>query len=135
MSGKSKWSKEMTWETSTPVPWVPNLPEPPVGTATGAMASTNTVYTNIYETDLYDNVGIEVTWSGTPTGTIQVMCSNSGTTFYALTFDPVLGQPAGSAGGYLIDLNQLPFKYVMLQYTNSTGSGTISAYICSKDLN
>lgn len=125
----------MTWETSTPVPWVPNLPEPPVGTKTGSMTGTNTIYTNIYDTTLYDNAGIEVAWTGTPTGTLTVQCSNSGTAFYALTFNPTLTQPAGSGGGYLIDLNQLPFKYVMLQYTNSGGSGTISAYLCVKDLN
>lgn len=134
MSGKSKYSLQMTWEASTPVPWVPNLPEPPVGSLTGAMASTNTIYTNIYDTTLYDNAGIEVAWTGTPTGVLSVMCSNSGTAFYALTFNPTLTQPAGSGGGYLIDLNQLPFKYVMLQYANASGSGTLSAYICVKDL-
>lgn len=82
-----------------------------------------------------DNIGLEVTWTGTPTGTIQVMVSNSGINFYALTFNPVLTQPAGSAGGYFIDLTQLASKYVMVQYTNSSGSGTLTVYGELKDVN
>lgn len=82
-----------------------------------------------------DNLGLEVTWTGTPTGTIQIMGSNSGINFYALTFNPALTQPAGSGGGYLIDLNQFPFKFLMVQYTNSSGSGVITTYYQGKDLN
>lgn len=82
-----------------------------------------------------DNQGLEVTWAGTPTGTFQVLVSNSGINFYALTFNPALAQPSGSASGYAVNLNQLPFKYMMLQYTNSSGSGTLTAYGQQKDLN
>ena len=82
-----------------------------------------------------DSVGLEVSWTGTPTGTIQVMASNSGINFYALTFSPVLTQPAGAAGGYVIDLQLYPFKYVMLQFTNSTGTGVLNAWMQAKDLN
>lgn len=74
----------------------------------------------------FNNVGLEITWTGTPTGTIAVNGSNSGTTFYALTFSPVLTQPAGSAGGYLIDLNQFPFAYFNVTYTHSSGTGTLT---------
>lgn len=82
-----------------------------------------------------DNQGLEVTWTGTPTGTFQVMVSNSGINFYALTFNPGLAQPSGSASGYAVNLNQLPFKYVMLQYTNASGSGSLTVYGQQKDLN
>ncbi len=82
-----------------------------------------------------DNAGLEVTWTGTPTGVFEVQVSNSGISFYSLTFDPVLGQPAGSSGGYAIDLNQLPFKYLLLKYTNASGSGTLTVYGQQKDLN
>lgn len=84
---------------------------------------------------LIDNIGLEVTWTGTPTGTFQVMVSNSGINFYALTFNPALTQPSGTAGGYAIDLNQLPFKYLMLQYTNASGSGALTIYGQQKDVN
>lgn len=107
----------------------------PSGNISGAMASTNTIYSQIIDISRMDNMGLEVSWTGTPTGTFQVMVSNSGINFYALTFNPALTQPAGSPGGYAVDLNQLPFKYIMLQYTNSTGSGTLTAYGQVKDLN
>lgn len=82
-----------------------------------------------------DNIGLEVTWTGTPTGTFTVNVSNSGISFYALTFSPALAQPAGSASGYAIDLNQIPFKYIMLKYINASGSGVLSVYGQNKDLN
>jgi hypothetical protein len=134
MSGKLKFTKELTWVTSTPVPYVPG-PIQPVGTLTGAMASTNTIYTNILDVTLYDNLGLEVSWTGTPTGTISIMGSSSGNAFYSLTFDPILTQPAGSGGGYLINLNQFPWKYLMVQYTNASGTGVLTTYLSGKDLN
>ncbi len=82
-----------------------------------------------------DNVGLEVNWTGTPTGTLSVMASNSGANFYALTFTPALAQPTGSSGGYVIDLSGYPFKYLMLQYTNASGSGNLTIYGQNKDLN
>lgn len=99
------------------------------------MASTNIIYTQILEISRMDNSGLEVTWTGTPTGIFEVMVSNSGINFYALTFSPVLAQPAGAAGGYAVDLNQLSFKYFMLRYTNVSGTGTITVYGQNKDLN
>jgi len=99
------------------------------------MASTNTIYSQILDISTIDNFGLEVTWTGTPTGTFQVMVSNSGINFYALTFNPALGQPGGSGGGYAVDLNNLPFKYIMLQYANASGTGVLSVYGQQKDVN
>lgn len=139
MSGKNQFVNTYNWQASSPVTsFLPN-PYPtgsvPSGIVAGTMSSTNTIYSNIIDLSKMDNVGLEITWTGTPTGTFQVMGSNSGINFYALTFNPVLGQPAGSGGGYLIDLTGYPFRYIMLQYTNASGSGTLTAYGQSKDLN
>ncbi len=141
MSGKNQYPTVLNWQSSNPATGFTSNPNvasggtTPSGTLAGAMASTNTIYTQILEISRMDNVGIEVAWTGTSVGTIQVMVSNSGRAFYALTFDPALGQPAGSAGGYVISLNQVPFKFFMLQYTNASGSGSITAYSQQKDLN
>lgn len=81
-----------------------------------------------------DNIGIQVTWSGTPTGTLAVNGSVDGVTFYPLTFNPALTQPAGSAGGYLINVNQFPFQYLTFTYTASSGSGTLNALLSSKEI-
>lgn len=99
------------------------------------MASTNTIYSQILDLSKMDNIGLEVTYTGTPTGTFSVMVSNSGINFYALTFSPALTQPAGGAGGYAIDLNQVPFKYMSLQYANTSGTGVLTVYGQNKDLN
>ncbi len=142
MSGKNQYPIAFNWQASSPVTgFLPtnakttNIGSTPSGTLGGAMASTNTIYSQIVDISRMDNAGLEVTWTGTPTGTFQIMVSNSGINFYALTFSPVLAQPAGSGGGYAVNLNQLPFKYLMLQYANASGSGTLTVYGQQKDLN
>lgn len=80
-----------------------------------------------------DNVGVEVTFTGTPTGTVSVLVSNSGVNFYPLTM--TLGQPAGAPGGYTINLNQLPYNFVQFQYVNISGTGVLNMYLLGKDLN
>ena len=135
--GKAQFPSTFNWQTSSPVTGFLPCPGPncsvagnsPLsGTLAGVMTGTSTIYTNILGIRQTDNQGIELTWTGTPTGIISVMVSNSGINFYALTFDPVLAQPGGSAGGYVISLTGIPFQYLFLQYVNSTGSGTITAY-------
>lgn len=121
------------WQSTTPVPFVPNAPLTQV--TAGVMTGTSTIYSNIIDVTIKDNNGLEVTWTGTPTGTIQVMGSSTGLHFYALTFNPALAQPAGSAGGYLININQFPWKYIMVQYLNASGSGLLTVSMTTKDLN
>ena len=133
MGDKKRNTFQFNWSATANIPYSPNVPRS--GVTTGAMASTNTIYSNVVDISNTDNQGLEITWTGTPTGTISVMCSESGVNFYALTFDPAITQPAGSAGGYLIDLNQVPWRYVMIQYTNASGTGSLFSYIGSKDLN
>jgi hypothetical protein len=139
VSGKNQVPIIFNWQSTNPATGF--LPaNNPGGTApskvlAGAMASTNTIYSQIIESSRMDNLGLEVTWTGTPTGTFQVMYSNSGLYFYALTFNPALTQPNGSVGGYLVSVNQQPFKWLMLEYTNATGTGSLYVYGQQKDLN
>ena len=133
MSTKNQFTMEFNWTTINPAPFVPNTPLS--GVTQGSMNGTASLYSNILDVSIKDNNGIEVNWTGTPNGTIQIMGSDSGINFYALTFNPALAQPSGTPGGYLIDVNQFPFKYLMVQYTNTSGSGILTSWICSKDLN
>lgn len=136
--GKAQFPNIFNWQTTSPVTGFLPAPgpgsdvagnsKPLSGVIAGTMSSTNIIYTNIIGLRQMDNQGIELTWTGTPTGTIQIMVSNSGINFYALTYSPALAQPAGSAGGYVIANIGIPFQYMFIQYTNSSGSGTISAY-------
>lgn len=106
----------------------------PSGTVNGVMTGTNAIYSQAQEVSRYDNIGVEINYTGTPTGTIEVHGSNSGVNEYALTFSPVLTQPAGAAGGYLININNFPYKYMMIKYTNTSGTGVLTAYIQIKSL-
>lgn len=136
--GKSQFPSTFNWQTTSPVTGFLPTPgpgqdfagnsKPLSGVVAGVMTGTTTIYTNILGIRQTDNQGIEITFSGTPTGTLQVMVSNSGINFYALTFSPPLGQPAGAPGGYVISMTALPFQYMFLQYTNVSGTGTITAY-------
>lgn len=78
---------------------------------------------------------MEVSWTGNAVGVLSVQCSNTSVNFDALSFSPSLAQPSGAAGKYIVSLNQLPFKYVLLQYTNTSGSGVLNVVGQQKDLN
>ena len=83
-----------------------------------------------------DNIGIGMVYTGTPTGTLSVMASSDGANFFALSgFNPAITQPTGSALVTGIALEPFPFRYLMLQYLNTSGSGTLAATAQLKDLN
>lgn len=130
------FTTQLTWTGTNPSPYR-QQPAQLTGTPTGSMTGTATVYTEIYDVAALtrvDNIGLEISWTGMPTGTFTVNGSNGGATFDSLTFDPALTQPAGAAGGYLISLNQYPFRFLMLQYTNSSGSGAITAILSGRSI-
>ena len=136
--GKAQFPATLNWQTTSPV--IGFLPTPgpgqdfagnsrPLsGVVAGAFTGAQTIYTNILGLRQTDNQGLEITWSGSPTGTLSVMVSNSGVNFYALTFSPPLAQPAGAPLGYVISMTALPFQYMFLMYANTSGTGTITAY-------
>ncbi len=139
--GKSQFPSTFNWQTTSPVTGFLPAPGPnqsvagnsPLsGTLAGVMTGTTTIFSNILGLQQTDNQGIELTWTGTPTGTIQIMVSNSGINFYALTYQPALSQPAGAPGGYVVANIGIPFRYCFIQYTNVSGSGTIVAYVQCK---
>ncbi len=108
----------------------------------GVMTGTSTLLSPSQDLTNFDNVGLEITWTGTPVGVISILGSVSAgiigvpaITYYALTFNPVLNQPASNASGYLIDLNQFPFPFMQVQYVNSSSTGVLNVYMYGKDLN
>jgi len=101
----------------------------------GVMTGVNTLSSNPTKVENIDNIGLQVDWTGTPTGVFSVLCSIDGVNYHALTFNPVLAQPAGAAGGYIISVNQQPFEWLQVQYTNTSGVGVLNVWILGKDLN
>lgn len=140
MSGKNQYPIVFNWQSANPatgfLPLKANQTgTPPSGVVNGVMTSTNVIYSQIIEVSRMDCSGIELTYTGTPTGNFEVFVSNSGINFYPLTFNPALAQPSGSAGGYYINLSDMGFKYLLLKYTNASGSGVLTAYGQAKDWN
>lgn len=83
----------------------------------------------------HDNVGLQLVWTGTPTGTFTILHSSNGTNYDSITLSPVITQPAGSAGHWSVVLQQDPFQWVKVQYVNASGTGTVDVIACAKDLN
>lgn len=137
MGAKKTVSFTFNWQATDPALTFNPSANPPdlTGVTDGPMASTNTIYTNIQNVDLLDNHGIQIDYTGTASGTITAMVSNNGRKFYALTLNPAITQPTGSTGGCIGSFNQLPYKYLMFKYVNSSGTGTLKIINNSKDLN
>lgn len=100
-----------------------------------AVSSTNTYTSTATYIANIDNIGCQVNFVGTSSGTLSVMVSNDNITFDALTFSPILTQPFGSSFHYAIDLNQVPYQYLQFSYANTSGSGTLTISIFGKDVN
>lgn len=139
ISGKNQFWNIFNWQSTDPrtgfQPTHPPGGSTPSGTTSGTMSGTSVIYSNIIDIAKMDSTGLEITWTGTPTGTIELYGSVSGLYFYTITFSPAFGQPAGSASGELLSLQQYPWKYLMIKYTNASGSGSLIVYGQYKDLN
>src|SRR4051812_28612104 len=86
----------------------------------GVMTGTDVLESETFSIQNLDNVGLQIQWTGDAVGTIEVQASVNNIDFHTFTFDPVLAQPAGTDGGYLVSLNQVPFPYVKVIYTNAS---------------
>lgn len=85
--------------------------------------------------DIVDQICFQVAWtSSNAVGTISVQGSVDGTTFYDLTFSTALAQPASNSSGYLINLALIPFTYIRLKYTRTSGTGNMTATMSVKGL-
>lgn len=100
-----------------------------------SVSSTNSYSSAITDVLNLDNAGYILSVdSGTPTGTFDVQVSNDGTTFNSLSLSAVPTITAGVLSNVPIALVGLPFTKVKLVYTNSSGSGVISAVLTAKEI-
>ena len=108
----------------------------------GSMAGDIT--SSVTNIQFMDNIGYQISFIGTPTGTFEVQVSidhmqdaqgnvtNAGT-WVAVALSPS-PTASGSADDIYIDLNQLSAPWVRLFYDRTSGSGTCNAYICGKSV-
>lgn len=91
-----------------------------------------------------DNIGIQANFTGTPTGTLSVEVSldykqtdqgevlNPG--HWVAVSSSTTSIVSASPTSVYYDLNQLSSPWVRLTYSNSSGSGTLDAYLAGKGL-
>jgi hypothetical protein len=82
-----------------------------------------------------DNFSVQVRWTGTPTGTINFCLSNDQINYDNLVFSPAIIQPIGTAGGFTANMTFLATGWFQMQYTNISGTGSLTAILVGKDLN
>jgi hypothetical protein len=115
------------------------IPPTIIANAASSAASFNSTATHVMYSD---NIGIQISWTGTTTGTFAIQASNdavlpfnggapTGGTWstYTVTSPPT---PAGTAGNGIITVNQFPFAFIRLAYTATSGTGTITAVLTAK---
>jgi hypothetical protein len=102
------------------------------------MTGTSVITSPITEIRGFDNIFYDIQFSGSPVGTFSVQVSSS---YDPITnpnaiFIPLVLSPApvasGSSGVIGIDINQEGAQWIKLVYTNSSGSGTLDAYVSGK---
>jgi hypothetical protein len=95
-------------------------------------------------TEGLDNVGLQVVYTGTPTGSWSFEVSNdaaqlpdgtvSGGTWIALTLASAPPNPSGSGSSFVVDFNQLPYRFLRVKYTRSSGTGSLTIHAHGKAL-
>lgn len=104
-----------------------------LGAAGTAVSSTTTYYSSSTNVTNLDNISyIPLVVSGTPTGTFDVQVSHDKSNWQSLTLSAVPTITSGTLTNIPISIEGLPFPWIRLNYTNSSGSGTISATVAGK---
>ena len=130
--GKAQFAQVFNWQSNDPrltfQPIQANSSSgnsPKSGVSAGVMSGTSTIYSNILGIQQNDNYGITTSWSGTPTGTITYLISSDGVNFSSLT-NSLVPNPSGTAAFYNYALRNCPFHYLMIEYVNASGTGSLT---------
>lgn len=81
-----------------------------------------------------DNVGFQLTFTGSPTGEFSCEGTIDEVSWSALTFSST-PQATGSGDTHLLNVNQIPYKKLRVVYARTSGTGTLNVYVMSKGLN
>lgn len=88
------------------------------GDMSGNLTSTNLSLLQVF------GFSIQAVWTGTPTGTLQLNCSNDG-----VNWDMVQNSAqslTGSAGHFTWNVTSSNYRWVQLTYTATSGSGSLT---------
>jgi hypothetical protein len=98
--------------------------------AAGNMAGDIT--SGVTDVQYLDNIGLQLIFTGTPTGDFFVDVSlDGGTTWTPLSLSPA-PQATGGPGSLYVDINQISAPKIRVRYDFSAGTGVLNAYLCGK---
>lgn len=107
----------------------------------GVMTGTSVINSSEIDVSGSNKVAIEISFTGTPNGTFQVqgavrvttagLATPGGTNFQNITLSSA-PTATGAAGSHLIQLSDLAVTKLRLQYTNSSSTGTLDAWVTVK---
>lgn len=112
-----------------------------------SMTGTDTITSAPIPLDQIYGYAIQASWTGTPTGTFSLQASsespptqsqvaNGGPDNITL-WDTIANSSysiAGSSGTYMWNVNLAFYRYVQLVYTNTSGTGSLSAIMSAKGI-
>ncbi len=104
----------------------------------GAVSSTTTYHSETFNMSNLDDVGLQIQFTGTPTGTLTIEVSINNSTWDTIPtadINPSVVSPSGSAIDNVYSIKLSPFPYLRVSYTNASSTGTLSAWVSGKDLN
>jgi hypothetical protein len=108
----------------------------------GVMTGTSTLTSTVTNIQFLDLIGLQMNFTGTPTGTFQVQVSadyvldNNGNVInpgnWINLVLPTAPVAAGAPGNIYIDIIDTSAPWIRLQYTNASGTGVLNAFITAK---
>jgi len=112
--------------------------------AAGAMTGTSVITSSVVGIAYLDNVGVQLNFTGNPTGTFQVQVSadyqqdsqgvvTSVGNWVSVTLSPA-PVASGAANQIYIDMQQLSAPFLRVVYTNASGTGVLNAFVVGKSV-
>ena len=80
-----------------------------------------------------DNVGIQLIFTGTPTGVFYVQGTIDGTNWSNLSFDST-PSASGADDTHLLNMTQIPYRKIRVFYDRTSGTGTLNAHVMAKTI-
>ncbi len=109
-----------------------------------SMTGTTTITSDPLPLDQIFGFAVQASWTGTPEGVFSLQASSqspmgsqvgSGGPDPITLWDTIAGSAAsavGSSGSFMWNVNTAFYRYVRLVYTNTTGTGLLSAIVSVK---
>lgn len=80
-----------------------------------------------------DNIAVQLSWTGTPTGAFYVDGSLDQKTWNPISVSPS-PTATGAADTWLMNLSELAFPFIRIRYVPSSGSGSLTVTISGKEV-